>query len=152
MGAAAVLVMWLRWRVAGGRVPRFPPEANPAANHPEWTVRWRTFCYLASRHALLLCKTGGFSCHYSHESIPLLISPYDPRQLVAIGVLGPLLAFAAAITARFGRVLLATLRAAALQKSERETSRHLGVSWFGTVSPERADDSCQVESRRLSHS
>ena len=138
ISTAAGAVVWLRWRVAGGHVPHFPPEVNPAASHPNWAVRYRTFFYLAARHALLLWQTAGFTCHYSHESVPLLTSAHDTRQLLALGVLGPLLAFAGASTMRFSRALLAVAapsrQVAREQRSGDAATYHLCTAWFGSVS------------------
>lgn len=72
IAACAVCMLWARWTVAGGRAPQFAPELNPAAHHPDWAVRWRTFAYCASRHALMLFQACPSPC-LAPSHLPLII-------------------------------------------------------------------------------
>jgi hypothetical protein len=101
-----------RWDVMGSgmRATGFTEWQNPAAAHPDWSVRLLSLNYYFGRHMLLLVwPLPPFSelCHdWSGDSIPLILTAADPRNLLALSVYGCCAGFACLATFPFSSVVV----------------------------------------------
>ncbi|XP_054159128.1 protein O-mannosyl-transferase TMTC2-like [Oppia nitens] len=80
---SALLLIGLRIGLMG-RTPVFAPSDNPASDHPSVIIRFLTFLYLPVFNFWLLIYPRYLSFDWSMESIPLVQSVGDPRNLVSI--------------------------------------------------------------------
>ncbi|KAI5643545.1 transmembrane and TPR repeat-containing protein 4 [Phthorimaea operculella] len=85
------LLVSLRLALLQGTWPSFSPQDNPAAFHPSFFVRLRTFCYLAAFNWWLLLCPWTLSHDWQMGSVPLVTSGWDPRNLLTCAAFGALL-------------------------------------------------------------
>jgi len=70
--------------VMSGAVPSFAASDNPAAKHPDPTVRTLTFLHLPVVSARLLVWPQVLSYDWSMDAVPRIESAADPRNLVTV--------------------------------------------------------------------
>ncbi|KAL6728397.1 hypothetical protein Aduo_010175 [Ancylostoma duodenale] len=85
LALAFIVLATLRHAINGFEPPRFSKSDNPVAHHPSALVRTLTFLYLPLFCLKLMIYPKYLSFDWSMDSIPLVISPTDPRFLVSAG-------------------------------------------------------------------
>lgn len=83
LGGAAVTLLALRIHLMGSKPPDFAPADNPASDSDSLLTRTLTFLYLPAFNFWLLLYPRWLSFDWSMESIPLLTSPFDPRNALS---------------------------------------------------------------------
>lgn len=83
------ILVFLAIRVAllQGSLPKFSQQDNPAAFHPDISVRIFTFSYLAAFNWWLILSPVTLSHDWQMGSIPLLVSWADSRNLLTLAAL-----------------------------------------------------------------
>ncbi|XP_074598781.1 transmembrane O-mannosyltransferase targeting cadherins 2 [Brevipalpus obovatus] len=84
LGFSAIFLLIGRLYVMGLKVPGFSSADNPAANCDKLWTRVLTFLYLPAFNFILLIYPQWLSFDWSMESIPLVESTMDPRNLLTI--------------------------------------------------------------------
>ena len=83
LAMAGVGLMFLRLRIMGATLPVFTKYDNPAAAAPA-PSRQLTFSYLVSVNWMLLLTPSSLCCDWTMNTIPLVTSLADPRNLATI--------------------------------------------------------------------
>ncbi|GFY38254.1 protein O-mannosyl-transferase TMTC3 [Trichonephila inaurata madagascariensis] len=89
LGGAAALVLYLRWKVMGQRMPVFSRFDNPAAVSASPT-RQLTYNYLLAVNAWLLLFPCHLCCDWTMSTVPLVESFWDVRNVATIVLYGGL--------------------------------------------------------------
>ncbi|KFM78232.1 Transmembrane and TPR repeat-containing protein 2, partial [Stegodyphus mimosarum] len=83
LGGTAVTLLAMRFHLMGSKPPDFAPADNPASDSDSLLTRTLTFLYLPAFNFWLLLCPRWLSFDWSMESIPLLTSPLDPRNILS---------------------------------------------------------------------
>ncbi|GFS71884.1 protein O-mannosyl-transferase TMTC3 [Trichonephila clavipes] len=89
MSGAAALVLYLRWRAMGQRMPVFSRFDNPAAVSASPT-RQLTYNYLLAVNAWLLLFPCHLCCDWTMSTVPVVESFWDARNVATIVLYGGL--------------------------------------------------------------
>ncbi|CAG4987839.1 unnamed protein product [Parnassius apollo] len=91
VSVSLALLIYLRLALLQGTLPSFSPQDNPAAFHPNFLVRLMTFSYLAAFNWWLLLCPWTLSHDWQMESVLLITSGWDPRNLLTFTAFGALI-------------------------------------------------------------
>lgn len=119
LAMATLALLLFRIRLMGATLPVFTRFDNPAAATSEPITKVLTFSYLAGLNCWLLLAPCDLLCDWTMKTVPLVQSPFDPRNL----------AFAALI------VLVLLFVRFALVTSSRKTSAIICLALAMTVFP-----------------
>ncbi|XP_074662880.1 protein O-mannosyl-transferase TMTC1-like [Tubulanus polymorphus] len=82
---SAMLLIWFRMRMMNGKLPQFQQQENPAAFSSSSLTRILTFNYLLVFNVWLMLNPIQLSYDWQWDSIPLIQSICDLRNLATIG-------------------------------------------------------------------
>ncbi|KAL1447066.1 hypothetical protein MTO96_028673 [Rhipicephalus appendiculatus] len=90
---ATILLLCFRLWILQGSFPEFSEMDNPASFSSSGTTRLLTYSYLCAFNAWLVLCPSTLSYDWQMGSIPLVTSPFDPRNMATLAVFASLLAF-----------------------------------------------------------
>ena len=84
LGVTGITLLLMRMSLMGSQPPEFAPSDNPAANTDQFLTRILTFLFLPVVNFWLLMCPRVLSFDWSMDTIPLIESIWDPRNLVSL--------------------------------------------------------------------
>ena len=81
--ASALVLLVIRIRVMGDKLPVFTRSDNPAATAPT-PARQLTFNYLTSLNSWLLLSPSNLICDWTMNTVPLVESVFDVRNVATV--------------------------------------------------------------------
>ncbi|XP_065299495.1 protein O-mannosyl-transferase TMTC1-like [Dermacentor albipictus] len=94
LAAASATLLSFRLWMLHGNLPEFSEMDNPASFSKVFSTRVLTYSYLCAFNAWLIMFPRTLSYDWQMGSIPLVESPYDPRNLATMALLATLAALA----------------------------------------------------------